>query len=50
LQNVISGTTDPISEALRKEYKDAERYPRDGDGLKEILKSHGLDFNRALDP
>jgi hypothetical protein len=50
LQNVISGTITPVSEALRKEYKDTERYPRDGDGLKEILKSHGLDFNTALDP
>jgi hypothetical protein len=50
LQKVISGTTDPISEALHKEYKDTERYARDADGLKEILKTHGLDFNTALDP
>ncbi|MBZ5492149.1 MAG: carboxypeptidase-like regulatory domain-containing protein [Acidobacteriia bacterium] len=50
LRRVISGTTDPIFEALRKEYKDTERYARDADGLKEILKFHGLDFNTALDP
>jgi hypothetical protein len=49
-KNVISRTTTPLSEALHKEYKSTERYPRDADGLKEILKSHGLDFNRTLDP
>jgi hypothetical protein len=43
-------TTTPISEALQKEYKDTERYPRDEAGLKEILKSHGLDFDKTLDP
>ena len=49
-KNLIAGTTDPISEALNREYKDNERYPRDAAGLKEILKSHGLDFNTTLDP
>jgi hypothetical protein len=47
---MISGTTTPISEALSREYKETERYPRDAAGLKEILKSHGLDFNTTLDP
>jgi hypothetical protein len=47
---LISITTTPISEALQKEYKDTERYPRDSAGLKEILKSHRLDFATALDP
>jgi hypothetical protein len=47
---IISSTTTPISEALRKEYRDTERYPRDSAGLKEILKSHRLDFATALDP
>lgn len=47
---LISGTTTSISKALRKEYKDTERYPHDADGLKKILKSHGFDFSTALDP
>jgi hypothetical protein len=48
--SVISGMTTHFSDALSKEYKEMERYPRDAAGLKEILKSHGLDFNTALDP
>jgi uncharacterized protein YfaS (alpha-2-macroglobulin family) len=49
-ENLIALTTTPISEALKKEYKDTDRYPRDAAGLKEILRSHGLDFNATLDP
>lgn len=49
-QNLISGTMLPISEALRKDYKDTERYPRNAAGLREMLKSHGLDFDTLRDP
>ena len=49
-QSMISGATIPISEALSKEYKDTERYPRDVAGLTEILRSRGLDLSTTLDP
>ncbi|HEY6249669.1 MAG TPA: MG2 domain-containing protein, partial [Candidatus Angelobacter sp.] len=49
-ENLIFHTTTPISEALKKEYKASDRYPHDAAGLKEILKTHGLDFNTTLDP
>ena len=48
--NLISHTTSVVSEALGKEYKDTDRYPHDAAGLKEILKSRGLDFDTTLDP
>jgi hypothetical protein len=47
---ISNTTTTPISKVLNTEYKETERYPRDATGLKEILKFHGLDFDKTLDP
>ena len=47
---ISNTTTTPISKILDTEYKETERYPRDAAELKEILKFHGLDFDKTLDP
>jgi hypothetical protein len=49
-QSVNSRAMTRISDALSTEYKNAGHYPHDPAGLKEILKSRGLDLNTTLDP